>query len=202
MNGAFNENMRQRAYRLGKRADAALATRRRIVEATLTLHDEQGITGTSVRGVAARAGVAPATVLHHFPSMDDLIQACGELSDAMAPMPDESIFAAGGDRAWRIRVLTVELFSWWERLGTSGWNHLQVDRTALHQVNAWLNDVGERHRQLVRTALGPGATPHIEVVKAMTSQGVWSSMHAAGIETREAAANVARLINRSLEAVH
>jgi len=194
--------MRRRSYRLGKRADAALATRRRIVEATLTLHDEQGITGTSVRDVAARAKVAPATVLHHFPRMDDLIQACGELSDAMAPMPSEAIFAAGGDRAWRVRVLTLELFAWWERLGISGWNHLQVDRSALPRVNAWLDEVGDRHRQLVRTALGPAAAHHVDVVKAMTTQGVWSSMHAAGIETKEAAADVARLINRSLEAVH
>lgn len=172
------------------------------MEATLTLHDEQGITGTSVRDVAAGAKVAPATVLHYFPRMDDLIQACGELSGAMAPMPSEAIFAAGGDRAWRVRVLTLELFGWWERLGISGWNHLQVDRRALPRVNAWLNEVGERHRQLVRTALGPVAAHHVHVVKAMTTQGVWSSMYAAGIETKQAAADVARLINRSLEAVH
>ena len=171
------------------------------MEATLSLHDEQGITGTSLRDVAARAGVVPATVLHHFSRMDDLIQACGELSDAMAPMPTEAIFAAGADRASRVRVLTLELFTWWERLGISGWNHLQVDRSALARVDAWLNDVSERHGHLVRTALGPAAT-HVELVKAMTSQGVWSSMHAAGIETKEAAAEVALLINRSLEAVH
>ena len=172
------------------------------MEATLTLHDEQGITGTSVRDVAGRAGVAPGTVLHHFPRMDELIQACGELSAAMAPMPTEAIFAAGADRASRVRVLTLELFGWWERLGISGWNHLQVDRTALPRVSAWLDEVGERHRQLVRTALGAPAAHHLDVVKAMTTHGVWSSMHAAGIETKEAAADVARLINRSLEGVH
>lgn len=172
------------------------------MEATLTLHDEQGITATSVRDVAARAGVVPATVLHHFSRMDDLIQACGELSNAMAPMPTEAIFAAGADRASRVRVLTLELFAWWERLGVSGWNHLQADRSALPRVDAWLNDVAERHRHLVRTALGSAAATRVEVVKALTSQGVWSSMRAAGIENKEAAAEVALLINRSLEAVH
>lgn len=194
--------MVRRGYRLGKRADGAQATRRRIVEATLTLHDEQGITGTSVRDVAARAGVAPATVLHHFPRMDALIQACGELSEAMAPMPTEAIFVDGADRASRLLVLTLELFAWWERLGTSGWIHLQVDRTALAQVDAWLRDVGDRHRHLVGLALGPAAASHVEVVTAMTSQGVWSALQAAGIETREAATQVARLINRSLERTH
>lgn len=172
------------------------------MEATLTLHDEQGITGTSVRDVAARAGVAPATVLHHFPRMDALIHACGELSEALAPMPTEAIFVEGGDRAERMRVLARALFEWWERLGISGWNHLQVDRTAVGQVDAWLNAVADRHRQLVRLALGSGAETHVDVVRAMTSQGVWSSMQAAGIDTTDAAAQVARLINRSLEKAH
>ena len=194
--------MRRRGYRLGKRAQSASATRQRIVEATLTLHDEQGITGTSVRDVAGRAGVAPATVLHHFPRMDDLIQACGELSFALAPMPAEAIFDAGADRASRMRRLTLELFSWWERLGVSGWNHLQVDRVALPRVDEWLREVAEMHRRLVATAIGQAAHSHIEVVTAMTTQGVWNSMRASGIETREAAAQVARLINRSLEATH
>lgn len=194
--------VRRRGYRLGKRAQSASATRQRIVEATLTLHDEQGITGTSVRDVAGRAGVAPATVLHHFPRMDDLIQACGELTFAMAPMPTEAIFDAGADRASRVRRLTLELFSWWERLGVSGWNHLQVDRTALPRVDEWLREVAEMHRRLVATAIGRAAHSHIEVVTAMTTQGVWSSMRASGIETRKAAAQVARLINRSLEATH
>jgi AcrR family transcriptional regulator len=197
----FNETMRRREYRLGKRADAASATRRRIVEATVTLHDEQGITGTSVREVAARAGVAPGTILHHFPRMDDLIQACGELSEAMAPMPTEEIFVPGMDRASRVRTLILELFTWWERLGTSGWNHLQVDRTAVARVNAWLIEVAARHRRLVGVALGPAGARQVDVVTAMTVQGVWSSMQASGIDTRDAAAQVSRLVNRSLEAV-
>ena len=172
------------------------------MEATLTLHDDQGITGTSVRDIAARAGVAPGTVLNHFPRMGDLIQACGELSEAMAPMPTEAIFVSGMDRASRVRALVLELFTWWDRLGVSGWNHLQVDRTVLAQVNAWLNDVAARHRRLVAVALGPAGASQVDVVTAITAQGVWSSMNASGIETKDAAARVARLINRSLEAVH
>ena len=68
-------------------------------------------------------------------------------------------------------------------------------------MNAWLSEVEERRRHLLGTALGSAAAPHVEVVTAMTSQGVWSSMRASGIETKEAAAQVARLINRSLEGV-
>ncbi len=176
------------------------ATRNRILEATLTLHDEQGITRTSLREVARRAGVAPATILHHFPRMDDLIQACGELSDAMAPMPTEALFTAGADQPTRVRLLTSALFSWWDRLGP-GWEPLLVDRRTLPQVDAWLDEVGVRHRRLVVAALGSAESPHVEVVTAMTTQGVWSSMRQAGLETNEAARQVARLVNRSLEAV-
>lgn len=165
------------------------------------LHDEQGITATSVRDVAHLAGVAPATVLHHFARMDDLIQACGELSDAMAPMPTEAILVGARQRSERVRRLTSALFVWWERLGP-GWDHLLVDRRTLPQVEEWLTEVGARHRQLVAAALGPSGNAHVALVTAMTTQGAWRSMRESGMETGAAANAVARLINRSLKAVH
>jgi AcrR family transcriptional regulator len=183
----------KRNYRLGKRGEAAAATRRRIVESTLVLHDEQGITRTSIRDVAGRAGVAPATVLHHFPRMDDLIRACGELSDAMAPMPHEAEVLAGVGAVDRLRLLVAALFRWWEQLGP-GWDHLQVDRRYLPQVDAWLRSVRERHRQLAETAIGPAGAEHVELVVAATGQGMWRSLHESGVRTDEAAARVASLL--------
>ena len=144
--------VKRRPYRLGKRAEAATATRRRILEATLTLHDEQGITRTSVRDVAGRAGVSPATVLNHFPRMGDLIQACGQLSDDLFPMPTEAVLVGAQDRTERVRLMAGALFTWWEQMG-SGWEHLQVDRRTLPDVDAWLHDVDLRHRALVASAL-------------------------------------------------
>jgi AcrR family transcriptional regulator len=191
-NGAFDEFVRRR-YRLAKRAESAAATRRRIVEATLGLHDEQGITGTSVRDVASAAGVAPATVLHHFPRMDDLIQACGELSNAMAPMPTEASLASAVDRSGRIRLMVAALFAWWEELGP-GMDHLEVDRRTLPRVDAWLRDVAVRHRRLVAVALGAASEADLALATAMTSRGAWCSMRESGVATGEAAAAVARLI--------
>lgn len=193
--------VRGRQYRLGKRAEAAGATRRRIIEGTIAVHDEQGITRTTVRDVAARASVAPSTVLQHFPRMDDLIQACGELSDALVPMPTEADLAPATDRPGRVRRLTATLFGWWEQLGP-GWDHLQVDRRTLPRVDAWLSDVAERHRRLVTSALVSADGAEIELVTAMTSRGVWQSLQDSGIGTKEAAARVARLINGSREKVH
>lgn len=191
-NDAFDEIVRRR-YRLAKRAETAAATGRRIVEATLRLHDEQGITGTSVRDVASAAGVAPATVLHHFPRMDDLIQACGELSDALAPMPNDAALGSAEDRSGRIRRMVAALFAWWEQLG-SGMDHLEVDRRTLPRVDAWLRDVAVRHRALVAAALGTASEADLALATAMTSRGVWRSMRESGTATSEAAARVARLI--------
>lgn len=192
----------KRRYRLGRRAEAAATTRRRIVEATLHLHDEQGIVRTSIRDVASRAAVAPATVLQHFPRMDDLIRACGELSDAMAPMPTGAVLAGLTNRRERVRSFAAALFEWWERLG-AGWDHLQVDRRALPRVDAWLLEVGRRHRQLAVAALGARAgDAEAELLTALTTNHAWRSMRESGMDPRTASAHVARLFARTTEGHH
>ncbi len=73
---------------MGKRAAAVAETRARIVEATMELHGERGIHATSWEEIAKRAGVAIGTVYRHFPSLDELLPACGERSlERLAP-PD------------------------------------------------------------------------------------------------------------------
>lgn len=53
-----------------------LTTRARIRDAALTLFGAQGFDRTSVRAIAARAGVSAALVMHHFGSKDALRAAC------------------------------------------------------------------------------------------------------------------------------
>jgi AcrR family transcriptional regulator len=186
--------VKRRRYRLGKRAETAAATRRHIVEATIALHDEQGITGTSVRDVAGRAGVSPATVLRHFPQMDELIAACGELTDQLWPMPDEAVLVGARDRVEAVRLLALALFAWYEP-AARGLDNLQVDRRTLPRVDAWLRELDRRHRALVAAALGPGADDAaIALVTAMTSYGAWRSLRDAGMDPTRAAAEVARFV--------
>lgn len=192
--------MKRRRYRLGKRADAVAGTRRRIVEATISLHDEQGITGTSVRDVAQRAGVSAATVLNHFPTMGELIQACGELSNQLYPMPTPAVLVGAADPAERLRSAAGALFEWWEGMDR-GWDPLQVDRRTLPAVDAWLREVEARHRALVAEALGAEAPPKlVALATALTSMGSWRSMRASGLGSAEAAAEVTRLIVGALPA--
>ena len=192
--------VKRRPYRLGKRGDSATATRQRIVEATLHLHDEQGITRTSVRDVAGRAGVSPATVLNHFPRMGDLVQACGQLSNDLFPMPTAALLVGVRDRTARVRRLARDLFTWWEQMA-SGWDHLQIDRRTLTEVDAWLRDVDLRHRALVAAALGVGPEDSLVAIgTALTSYGSWRSLREAGMDVTQAAAHVARFLGSARDA--
>lgn len=48
----------------------------RILEAAINLFGRTGVKGTSLKVVAAEAGVSPALVIHHFGSKDGLQRAC------------------------------------------------------------------------------------------------------------------------------
>ena len=48
----------------------------RIRDAAIASIAESGLSGTTVRGIAARAGVSPGLVIHHFGSMQGLRGAC------------------------------------------------------------------------------------------------------------------------------
>ena len=82
-------------------------TENEILDATLQLLDEGGANGVSVRGIAAKVGVAPNAVYTYFPDKAAVIRA---LVDRLFGEIDHGVFA---DRAqpWRQRVesLAVEL---------------------------------------------------------------------------------------------
>ncbi|MFP3914246.1 MAG: TetR/AcrR family transcriptional regulator [Actinomycetota bacterium] len=58
--------------------DEDLTTRARIRQAAIERLPREGVGGTTIRAVAADAGVSPALVLHHFGSKKRLIRSCDE----------------------------------------------------------------------------------------------------------------------------
>jgi len=60
------------------RSEADLTSQARIRDAALVRFGAEGFAGTSVRSIAADAGVSPALVLHHFGSKEGLRTACDE----------------------------------------------------------------------------------------------------------------------------
>jgi len=102
-----------RPYRKSKRAVSELETRQRITEAAVALHQTVGPARTSVKAIAARAGVDRATVYRHFPDEQALFDACTSHYYARHPMPDPGRWIAIADRDERLRTALAELYAWY-----------------------------------------------------------------------------------------
>ncbi len=83
--------------------------RDQILDAALELFATQGITATTTRDVAARAGVATGSVFYHFATKPDLIEAV--LGRAYVG-PDLQTIADRSDRPVRERLLERLSCSW------------------------------------------------------------------------------------------
>src|SRR5687767_4590743 len=113
--------MSPRKYEMSKRAAATAATRRRIVDATRELHATQGIAATSWDDIARHAGVGVGTVYRHFPSLDELIPACGQVAMEIVALPEPgaagSLFDGVRGRRARLKRLVAEVFAIYDRGG-------------------------------------------------------------------------------------
>lgn len=162
--------MTPRKYDMGKRRAAVEETRRRIVEAALALHSEKGIFGTSWQDIARRADVSVATVYKHFPSVDELVPACGELVYAITRPPSledaPEIFAGARSLEGRLRRLISELFDFYER----GAPYIETDfqERQLPAVQEWEAYMRSTIEGLAREALRP-VEPDERTVRAASA---------------------------------
>ena len=146
-----------RKYNMDRRREAVEATRQRILEATLALHAEKGILGTSWQDIARRADVSVGTVYKHFPSLDELVPACGELMYAITRPPslEEApvIFAGADSLEERMGRLISELFAFYER----GAAYIETDfqERQLPMVQEWEAHMRATIAGLAREALQP-----------------------------------------------
>src|SRR5215211_632947 len=176
--------MSPRNYDMSKRAAAAAATRRRIVDATRALHTEQGVAATSWDQIAARAGVGVGTVYRHFPTLDDLVPACGEVSMEIVALPSASDAPAHFDGleepGARIARLVAEVFAVYER----GAPELRVVRREphAHPSIAELGETVEATLSALVDAALPEASPEDRAVtRAMIDLDSWEAMRRAGV---------------------
>ena len=182
-----------------RRASAAAQTRRRIIDATRELHTSQGIAATSWDDIAARAGVGVGTVYRHFPSLDELIPACGEISMQVVALPDprraSSLFDGLDAPAERLERLVREAFGIYER----GAPELRAIRNEPH-VHPHVAEAGEELEAslsaLVEAAVEPsGITPADRaVVRAMIDLGTWQSLRDQGLGPAEAVDAVSSML--------
>lgn len=146
--------MTPRAYNLGRRAQTATATRRRILDATLALLQEVGVAGTTLTAVAGRADVARGTIVHHFGSWDGLLAAVLDDILEMLQVPDERILEGIEDRDERIRAFVRAMVAFQER--SEPWWPIfaqEMDRPEVRKRDA---EYWEAFARLQAAALGPG----------------------------------------------
>ena len=101
-----------RKYELRQRAERQAETRRRIIEATVALHQELGVARTTISDIAARSGVERATVYRHFEDEYSLIEACTSHYFAQHPFPDPDRWSDIADPAERLRVALTEVYAY------------------------------------------------------------------------------------------
>ncbi len=183
--------MAPRKYSMDKRRAAAEETRQRILEATLALHSEKGIFGTSWQDIAQRADVSVGTVYKHFPSLDELVPACGELMYAITRPPSledaPEIFAGARAPEERLGRLISELFDFYER----GAPYIETDfqERQLPVVQEWESYMRATIAGLVREAL-ISAEPDegtVQVQSALLDFSTFKSFMERGIHKEEAA---------------
>ncbi len=189
--------MSPRAYDMTKRAVAKEETRRRIVEATARLHGERGILGTTWADIAKEADVAVATVYSHFPSLAELMPACGAhvMERIRPPSADQAPRVIGEvtDLGERLRRAAAELFAYYERGGP----HIEVDirERSLPGMKEWEADQRALVEAFVREAVRPAhvADGQIAVLSALFDLATFRAMGARGVENEEAIDAVAQI---------
>src|SRR5260370_33496545 len=132
-------------------------TRSRLVGAGMALHAEKGALATNWEDIAARAGVAPATVYRHFASLDQLVPACAQTVfdaigiDVLNAHQIERLYAGAGSPSERLERYIRGTCDCYAR--GAGW--LQAARRQADRIPAMSQAVqgqGKRTEPLVRAA--------------------------------------------------
>lgn len=190
--------MAGREYRMRRRAEGLDATRERIVEATVALHYERGVEATSYVQIAERAGIGPATVYRHFPTLGSLVEACGAAvwQEIQPPTPETApgIFAELANRQERVERLVAELDAFYER--SVVWlGHAARGRDRVPELDAFLRHVDGGVEALVREALGSEtAEPEMRLAVALANVSVWRSLRRLEMPPAEFRRTMVRLL--------
>ncbi len=104
-----------RKYDMKRRSERQEETRRRIVEATVELHQTVGMVRTTISAIAEKAGVQRLTVYRHFPDERALFSACSGHWSAANPPPDPASWTQVADPEERLRSALVEVYGYHRR---------------------------------------------------------------------------------------
>lgn len=189
--------MAPRRYSMtGKRA-ATAEFRQRILDATLKLHGQKGIFGTSWKDIASAADVSVGTVYKHFPTLNELVPACGELlMERVRPPQPDSIGEIIGDAKnprERLQRVAAELFGFYHRGGP----HLESDlrERELPAMREWEEYLRSMVTGFIREALADYNLGEevIERVSFLFDFPTFNAMRIRGIKPEMAASTVSEM---------
>ncbi len=191
--------MTAKKYLQRRRAETAEETRRRILAATFELHREQGMAATTMKQIAARAGVGVGTVYHHFPKVEDTVTACAQMVAETVPMPSEAMFAGLDRMEARLQRLAMELFAFYQRVGAL--EYVRQDQDFAPILHAYAEQEDSNRLALTRAALAPFRVDRtlVPVAAAMLDVGVYKALQRIGMDIGQAATTVAELIEARLK---
>jgi len=179
-----------RRYRMRVRSRSVAETRARIIHAATELHTEQGVLATSWEDIADRAGVAPATVYRHFPSLVELIPACARsVFEIVRPptLEEASVkFAHLPTPAQRLESLIRDSCHCYA--AGEGWLHAaRRERDLIPAVGDVVRLQEESLDTLVRAAVDGRSLSkgHIAVLRTFCDFPFWKSLVDAGVKRSE-----------------
>lgn len=175
------------------RAERQEETRRRIVAATVALHEEVGPARTTVAEVARRAGVQRLTVYNHFPQEGELLAACQAHVLGDRPPPDFSAALSVEDPRARVAaVLGVLYADYREREPMTA--KVVRDRALLPELDALLAGTLDVQMAQLGDALARGfglSGARGRSMRALLAValdfGTWQRLAGAGLDDRAAA---------------
>lgn len=195
--------MAKRRYTMTRRARALQETRRKILEATMELHDEGGIADARWDEIARHAGLSLSTMYRHFPSNEDLIAACGRLTFEQFPPPDPAaapaVFADLRGLK-RLERLVDEVYGYYERTNPMmAMLRRDMDRSPAVADGFKIIQAGVEAFILEASAPFEIDDNKKSLVRALLDDRFWASLIDAGLLVSDARRECSRLIRTVLQ---
>lgn len=184
---------------MAKRAAQAAETRRRIVDAAVSLHADRGVLGAKPADIAARADVALTTYYKHFPSLGDLVRACTTRGRELIPPPDPSaITELSPDPAARIPMMIRVLFRYYE--AREPWLYTgRTEERLVPEIQPLMAGLRRARDAFVRAALARarGGRDLVGVVTALVDYWAWRTLRReVGLTQEEVIRGVTEAVQR------
>src|SRR4051812_47625183 len=186
----------KRKYELKARAEAQQATRERIAAAAASLHEEGGVTKTTVADIARRAGVQRLTVYNHFPDLETLLPACTAHFLGEHPLPDLEAALAREGPADRLGAVLTALYRWYREAAPMQ-RRVLGERAAIPELDAWMAQSQDALLAALadRLAAGFAQRPQARALVALALDfWTWERLEREGLDDAAAAALMARVV--------